>query len=48
MIMLDIPPVPVTAEPGFIFVVLMGIFLAFLLGIGIYILIKYLKNKDKK
>ena len=48
MIILDVPPLPITAQPGFIIVVLMGIFLALLLGIGIFILVKYLRNKDKK
>ncbi|MDE6656042.1 MAG: hypothetical protein K2J85_03525 [Anaeroplasmataceae bacterium] len=48
MIILDVPPLPVTASPGFIFAVLIGVILAFLLGIGIFVLVKYLKNKDKK
>ncbi|MCM1131412.1 MAG: LPXTG cell wall anchor domain-containing protein [Roseburia sp.] len=48
MIILDVPPLPATAQSGFIIWVLLGIFLALLLGIGIFILVKYLKNKDKK
>ncbi|MDE6241665.1 MAG: hypothetical protein K2M08_04485 [Anaeroplasmataceae bacterium] len=48
MTILDVPPLPVAASPGFIIFIVLGIFLAFLLGIGIYILIKNLKNREKK
>lgn len=48
MTILDVPPLPITAQPGFIFAVLIGIFLVLLLGVGIYILVKHLRNKDKK
>ncbi|MDE5855728.1 MAG: hypothetical protein K2H06_01640 [Anaeroplasmataceae bacterium] len=48
MIILDVPPLPTTAQPGFIIAVIIGIFLVLLLGVGIYILVKYLRNRDKK
>ncbi|MDE6661151.1 MAG: hypothetical protein K2J93_04970 [Anaeroplasmataceae bacterium] len=47
MIILDVVPLPITQEPVFILTVLLGIFLLFLLALGIYLILRYIKKKGK-